>query len=192
MDFIEIFGVIFGFICVILTVRQNIWCWPTGLVNVVLFMIMFYHTRLYADMGLQAVYIVLSIYGWYQWLYGGPEKSKLSISHVRAKLIFLLTLIGISGTLLMGWSLSNYTNADLPYWDSTTTVMSLIAQWMLARKILENWLVWISADVLFVGIYLHKKLYLTSLLYVIFLILATSGYIVWKRTLARQPNSKQV
>ncbi|MBC8394693.1 MAG: nicotinamide mononucleotide transporter [Deltaproteobacteria bacterium] len=186
MDLIETIGVAFGLVCVVLTVRQNIWCWPTGLVNVTLFMIMFYKARLYADMGLQAVYIVLSIYGWYQWLHGGPEKGELPVSQIGLKLFVNLMLIGISGTLLMGWALANYTNADLPYWDSTTTVMSLIAQWMLAKKILENWLVWISADVLFIGIYFYKELYLTGLLYVIFLILATSGFILWKKSFVKQ------
>jgi len=186
MSLIEIFGVVFGLICVWLTVRQNIWCWPTGLVNVILFMIMFYHARLYADMGLQAVYIALSLYGWHQWLYGGPKKSKLPITRTGRKLWICLIIIGVNSTLLMGWSLSSYTNADLPYWDSTTTVMSLIAQWMLAKKILDNWLIWISADVLFVGIYFYKQLYLTGLLYVIFLILATSGYLLWRKDFIKQ------
>lgn len=150
---------------------------------------MFYHAKLYADMGLQAVYIFLSIYGWYQWLHGGANQGKLSISRVAWKLGLVLFLIGVSGTALMGWSLSNYTDADLPYWDSATTVMSLIAQWMLAKKILENWLVWVSADVLFIGIYYYKELYMTCGLYVTFLTLACSGFFIWRKTLKTRPNS---
>ncbi len=190
MNYIELFGVIFGFGCVLLTVRQNIWCWPIGIVNVILFLIMFYHARLYADMGLQAIYIGLSIYGWYKWLHGGPDQSKLQVSHVTRNLALLLSLIGVSATAAMGWSLAAYTNADLPYWDSATTVMSLIAQWLLAKKILENWLVWVSADILFIGIYFYKKLYMTSGLYVVFLILASSGYFLWKKTLKTGPHTE--
>jgi len=170
-------------ICVILTIRQNIWCWPFGIVNVSLFLVMFFQTRLYADMGLQAVYIALQIYGWYLWLHGGPERGELRVSRVTAGLILFLAALGIAATLLMGWSLSRYTDADLPYWDSTTTAMSLIAQWMLAKKILENWLVWIGADVLFLGIYYYKELYLTCALYGLFLILAVLGLLAWRKTL---------
>ncbi|MFC1859833.1 nicotinamide riboside transporter PnuC [Thermodesulfobacteriota bacterium] len=187
MDPVELFGVIFGFICVVLTIRQNIWCWPIGIVNVSLFLVMFYKVRLYADMGLQGVYIGLSVYGWYQWLHGGPGQSELSVSRIERGSALVLFLIGVTGTVVMGWGLSTYTNADLPYWDSSTTVMSLIAQWMLAKKILENWLVWISADILFIGIYYYKHLYLTCLLYFLFLVLATSGFFVWRRTLKIQP-----
>lgn len=144
---------------------------------------MFFQARLYADMGLQAVYIVLQIYGWYLWLHGGPDRGELRVSRVTAGLILFLATLGIAATLLMGWSLSIYTDADLPYWDSTTTVMSLIAQWMLAKKILENWLVWIGADVLFLGIYYYKELYLTCALYGLFLILAVLGLLAWRKTL---------
>ena len=187
MNFVEIFGVIFGFICVWLTIRENIWCWPVGIVNVSLFLVMFYQAKLYADMGLQAVYIVLSIYGWYQWLHGGVDAGKLPVSRTgRGLLLGLLTLTA-AGTLLMGWSLDRWTDADIPYWDSLTTVMSLVAQFLLARKIIENWLFWIGADILFIGIYLYKGLYLTSLLYCLFLGLAITGFMTWKKTMEKEP-----
>jgi len=181
---IEFAGVLTGFVCVWLVIRQNIWCWPVGIVNVALFLVMFYHARLYADMGLQAVYIVLQIYGWYEWLHGGPRKSPLAVSRIARRPAVLLGGVGVAATAAMGWGLSTYTDADLPYWDSLTTVLSLIAQYLLARKILENWLVWIGADVLFVGVYTVKQLYMTAVLYGVFLVMATLGFFRWRRDMA--------
>jgi nicotinamide mononucleotide transporter len=180
---VEFGGVLTGFVCVWLTIRQHIWCWPVGILNVVLFLVLFYHTRLYADMGLQVVYIFLQIYGWHQWLRGGPQRSTLAVSRIGRALALALACLGTAATVAMGWGLATYTDADLPYWDSLTTVMSLIAQYLLARKVLENWLVWISADVLFIGIYTAKQLYLTAALYAVFLVMATAGFLRWRKDL---------
>ncbi|MFQ5570263.1 MAG: nicotinamide riboside transporter PnuC [Rhodothermales bacterium] len=183
IDYVEAAAVVTGFFCVLLYVRQNIWSWPTGLVSAALFIIVFFHARLYADMGLQGVYVVLSAYGWYQWLYGGPEHGALKVSRLTRPVALVLGSIVVVGTTGMAWSLATYTDADLPFWDSLTTVMSLVAQWMIAKKILENWLVWITADVLYIGIFLYKGLYLTSGLYVLFLILATTGFFAWRTSM---------
>lgn len=186
MSYLELIGVVFGLIYVLLNIRQNIWCWPAGLVNVSLFLILFYQTRLYAEVGLQAVYIVLSIYGWYYWLRGGNDHTEAPVSRLPLKTSVVLLLIGVVATVGMGWSLSRYTDADLAYWDSTTTVMSLIGQWMTAKKILENWIVWIVVDVLYVGIYFYKELYLTTGLFALYLVLAVLGYRTWKRSMHPQ------
>ena len=182
MNHYEIFGVVFGLVCVWLTVRQNVWCWPFGLISVCFYLIVFYQTKLYADMGLQGVYIILQFYGWYQWLYGGRDRGELAVSRSPVRLNVLLIAIAFAGTATMGYLLATRTDAALPYWDSATTVMSLIAQWMMAKKLLECWLVWITVDVVSVGIYLNKELYLTTILYATFLMLATLGYQEWKKS----------
>ena len=184
LNYVEFFGVIFGLICVWLTVRRNIWCWPTGLVNAALFVILFFQARLYADMALNVYFFVMSLYGWYAWLYGGPAKDELPISRTGRDLALILFALGVVSVLAMGFFLSSFTKADLPFWDSTTTTLSLIAQFMLARKLLENWLVWIVNDVLCIGIYFYKELYFLTGLYFVFLVLATAGYISWRRTAA--------
>ncbi len=189
IQWVEIFGVIFGFFCVVLTVKQNIWCWPVGIVNIILFFILFLEIRLYADVGLHVVYFVLSIYGWYNWLHGGEKKDTLPISRIPHRLAVIYIVSGAAAVLCMGYVLSTYTDADLPYWDSTTTVMCLFAQWMLAKKYLESWVVWVSVDVLYVGIYYYKQVYFTSILYAMFLILATTGYIEWKNKKALEENT---
>ena len=185
MNFIEIAATVFGLICVWLTIRQNIWCWPTGLVQVLLYIAVFFHARLYSDMGLHVIYVFLQIYGWHHWLRGGKEHSKLKVSRIAARPTILWAVVAVFGTAGLGFVMSTFTDADLPYWDAATTVLSLIAQWLMARKILESWLVWITVDVLCVGVYFVKGLYTTTGLYAVFLVLAVMGLIAWKKTLCK-------
>ena len=170
-------------VSVYLSVRQNIWSWPTAIVNVTLYVIVFYEARLYADMGLQVVYIALSLYGWYQWLYGGANRSELPVSRVPGRTSVILAAIGVATTALLGTVLRGHTNAALPFLDSATTSTSLVAQWMMTRKLLENWMVWIAVDVVYVGMFIYKSLYVTAVLYAIFLGLAVAGHRQWKRSL---------
>lgn len=182
-SYIEGVAAFTGFLCVVLYIRQNIWSWPVGIVSAALYILVFFHAKLYADTGLQVVYVFISIYGWYQWIYGGPDHSALKVSRVTQPMIMVMLAIIVVGTSLMAYGLTTYTDAALPFWDSLTTVMSLVAQWMLAKKILENWLVWIVADVLYVGIFLYKELYMTAGLYAFFLILATMGFLTWRKSM---------
>jgi len=177
---LEIFAAAAGAWSVWLSVRQNILSWPTGIVNVVLYTIVFYEAKLYADMGLQVIYAVLSIYGWYQWLYGGEGHTTLHVSRTRRSLAVSLALIAATGAVLLGSLLHRTTDAALPYMDSALTSASLVAQWMMTKKLLENWAVWISVDVLYVGMFIYKGLYVTAVLYAVFLGLAIKGWIDWR------------
>jgi nicotinamide mononucleotide transporter len=181
---LELAAAITGAISVWLSVRQNIWSWPTAIVNVVLYAIVFYQTKLYADMGLQVVYAVLSLYGWYEWLYGGEGRTELRVTRTGRRLGTLLTLIAAAGSAALGVLLHRTTDAALPFMDSFLSSTSLVAQWMMTRKLLENWLVWIGVDVLYVGMFVFKGLYLTAGLYAVFLALAVKGYLDWRRSMA--------
>lgn len=161
MIWIEAIAVIFGLLCVWLTIRQNIWCWPTGLIQVLLYIIIFYNALLYSDMLLHVVYVAMQIYGWYHWLYGGKEKTELKVSVLPVTIFLIWIVAGILSTFAWGYLMGNYTNAAVPYADSITTIMSLIAQWLMARKRLESWFFWIAVDVVAIGVYLYKGLYLT-------------------------------
>ena len=185
----EILAVIFGIISVYLSTREHIWSWPTALVNVALYFIVFLEAKLYADMGLQVIYFALSLYGWYEWLYGGENRTELHVSRVTRSLGLRLLLIGLASAALLGTILARFTDASLPYLDSATTSTSLVAQWMMTRKILENWAVWVVVDVVYVGMFIFKKLYLTAGLYAVFLVLAVMGFIQWKRSLAEREHS---
>ena len=180
MSPLEIFAAAVGAWSVWLSVRQNVISWPTGIVNVVLYTIVFYEAKLYADMGLQVIYAVLSIYGWYQWLYGGEGHTTLHVTRTRRSLAVSLALIAATGAVLLGFLLHRTTDAALPFMDSALTSASLVAQWMMTKKLLENWAVWISVDVLYVGMFIYKGLYVTAVLYAVFLCLAVKGWIDWR------------
>lgn len=183
-DPLEIAAALFGVISVTLFVRQNVWAWPTGVVNVGLYTLVFYRAKLYADMGLQVVYVVVSLYGWYQWLHPGQGREELPVTRVSPREGILLGLATGAGGWFMAHTLATHTDAALPYWDSATVAMSLCAQWLLTRKKIENWALWIVADVVMVGIYLAKALVLTAGLYVVFTVLAVLGLRSWARSLA--------
>ncbi len=183
MSPLELFAAMTGAVSVWLSVRQNIWSWPTAIVNVVLYTVVFYEAKLYADMGLQVIYAVLSVYGWYQWLYGGVGHTTLRVSRTSPRLGALLTVIAAGSSALLGVFLHRATDAALPFMDSFLSSTSLVAQWMMTKKLLENWLVWIGVDVLYVGMFIYKGLYLTAGLYAVFLALAVTGYLDWRRSM---------
>ena len=183
MNSIEIVAAAFGVVSVFLSVRQNIWSWPTAIVNVGLYIFVFYGSKLYADTGLQVVYVVLNAYGWYHWLYGGKNRTELPVTRTSARLWLLLVALGAAGTAVLGTFLTQKTDAALPYVDSLTTSTSLVAQWMMTRKLLENWLIWVAVDVVYIGMYIYKSLYVTAVLYFIFLVLSAMGFVQWRRSL---------
>ncbi len=182
---IEVLGFITGVTGVWLTVRQNILCFPIGIINVSLYAIMFSSEgiRLYADSLLQCIYLFLLIYGWIHW-----KKSRKSfIIPARAIDSFSTNMIIISFIAFATLSLflQRFTDASLPWLDSALTILSLVAQWMVAKKIITNWLIWIIVNIVYIPLYFYKGLPLTSALYLIFLILAIKGYFEWKKELLK-------
>jgi len=186
---LEHVAVAFGLANVYLTVRQNIWCWPVGVVMVSLYIYIFFGAKLYSDAGLNIFFLVMQFYGWYQWTRGGVRHSR-SLTPVtrlgpkgRA-----WTIAGVAaGTALLGTTMGRLTDASLPYPDAFTTMLSIIAQFLLTRKIIDNWILWITADVVYIWMYSYKALYWTSGLYVVFLILCILGYREWRKESFTQP-----
>jgi len=185
MNSYEAVAVAFGILSVWLLARQRVWGWPVGLVNVVLFIVVFREARLYAAMGLQVVYVVLLLYGWYAWLRGGSGHETLPVRRTPRRAIVPMAIGGVAGAFALGTFLYRQTDASLPFLDATLTSFSLVAQGMQTRKWIENWLVWLAVDVAYVGMYLSKQLFLTSGLYAVFLGLAVMGWVEWRRTLAK-------
>jgi nicotinamide mononucleotide transporter len=179
---VEAAAVLLTLASVIFQIYQNIWGWPTTIAGVALYAVLFYHERLYADMCLQAIYITLAIYGWYQWLHGGEAKSERKVSNAPVRVMAIAFAIGAVSSVILGFTFRYATNAALPFLDSTLTSYSLVAQWMLTRKYLENWIVWIVVDVVYVGMFIFKHLYMTAGLYVVFIASCTWGYIQWKKS----------
>ena len=183
-DPLQIAGVLLSILAVWLTTRENPWCWPVGFVSLAPFVVVFYQARLYADMGLQVVYMLVCLYGWQQWLHGGPGNGTLPVSRTPLRAASRLAALGLAGAALLGLTLYRHTDASLPFWDSSTTSFSLVAQWMQARKWIENWVLWIVVDVVYVGIYGYKRLFPTAGLYAVFVGLAVLGLVEWRRSLA--------
>ena len=184
MNLIEIIAVIFGLLAVWLTVRRNIWCWPAGLVQVVLYVWIFYQVKLYSDLILHVIYIGVQIYGWHHWLYGGKDRTELPVTRMTIKTNAMWSAVALTGTAAWGYLMASTTDASVPYGDAFTTATSLVAMWLQAQKKLESWLFWIAVDVIAIGIYWYKELLLTSGLYAVFLILCLIGYASWKKELA--------
>lgn len=181
LDWYEIFGFVTGVLCVTLLIRQNIWNWPVAIGNAVFYIIVFYNARLYADVVLQFFFIGINTYGWIAWLRRGPQGETLHVNSMD-KAVWLWSLLAIAaGTTSLGAWLHYNTDAALPYADAFGTATSLTAQFLMARKKWENWILWIAINIWYIGLYFVRDLYLTQVLYVIYLGLAIAGLIEWRR-----------
>lgn len=186
MLYIEAAAVVFGLLAVWLTVRQNIWCWPAGLVQVSLYVVIFMSVKLYSDLILHVIYIFLQVYGWYSWKYGGRDHSALPVTSLSPRAVAGWSAIALGGTVAWGSLMGSLTDAAVPYGDAFTTAASLIAMWLQARKRLESWMFWIAVDVVAIGIYWFKALYLTTGLYAVFLVLSIIGWREWRDSLRKR------
>jgi len=169
------------------SIRQNILTWPTGLLTSLLYVFVFFQSKFYADMGLNVYYVGISLYGWYYWLRGGKRNSKaeLPIQKAGLKKIFYLIPITIIIYGVILFVLLNYTDSPIPYMDSMTTALSIVATWMLARKIIEHWIIWIFVDLFSTGLYIYKGLWPTTILFLVYTVMAIIGFIQWRKKLAR-------
>jgi nicotinamide mononucleotide transporter len=185
MQWIEWIAAIAGAVSVYLSAREKILSWPTAIVNVSLYIFVFYESGLYSDMGLQVVYLALSIYGWHSWLRGGEQRSGLHVSRATPRVWLASAAVAVIFWIALGRYTSTLAGVALPYLDAGLTTLSLVAQWMMTRKILENWILWIVADIVYVPMYISKGLYVTAGLYAVFLVLAILGLVEWRRSFAR-------
>ncbi len=190
----EALGFATGGTCVWLCVREHIWNWPLGLANNVVFFVLFWQSRLFADMGLQVVYFAFGVYGWWNWLYGGQRHGALAVSRTSASEWVALALLAPLATWGL-WAVLVEVHGASPFWDAATTALSLVAQYLLCRKRLENWIVWIAVDAIYVPLYLSRNLHLTALLYAVFLVMCIVGLRAWlpgRRTLQRASEAAAV
>lgn len=185
MSPLEIAAVVFTLANVWLAVKQNIWTWPTGIASVILYGIVFYHSRIYSNAALQIVYLALSIHGWYEWLHGGADHGELHVRKTTVRQWAGCIGAAIVLTAVIFWMLRWANHATFPFWDALTTALSLVGQWMMNEKLLENWLVWLLVDIIYVPMFAFGHLVATAVLYGVFCVLAIRGYIEWKQSLAR-------
>ena len=182
----ELLGSLTGALCVWLLVKENIWNWPIGIANNVFYVFIFFRAGLFADMGLQFVYISIALYGWWNWLYGGKNHSELDIRYASLVGLAGYATMVLASTAILYWLLRRFTPSTVPFADGLTTALFLTAQFMMSRKVVENWWFWIVGDVLVIGLYIYKHLYFTTALYMLFLGLCIAGLVEWRRTAAQQ------
>jgi nicotinamide mononucleotide transporter len=179
---LELISFILSIVTVALNIRQLHWAWLFSILSSGLYAVVFLDARLYGDMGLQFVFILTSIWGWHLWLWGDSDRNSLKVSRLTKKSAMNSMLAWLIGFVLLAWFLKTYTDTDVPNADGFLTAGSLLGQVLLSRKKIENWLVWIIVDVLYIGLYLYKGLMLTAALYAVFVIMAVIGWRAWSKS----------
>lgn len=179
---LELASFVLSVITVWLNIRQNHWAWLFSIISSAAYGLVFFGSRLYGDMGLQLVFISVSVWGWYQWLHGDEGHGELAVSALDGRGRWWAAAGWIAGFAVLASFLKHYTDTDVPVSDGFLTAGSLVGQVLLSRKKIENWHVWIIVDVLYVGLYLHKHLILTAILYAVFVAMALAGLQAWKKT----------
>ncbi|MBN2664594.1 MAG: nicotinamide mononucleotide transporter [Bacteroidales bacterium] len=186
-NWLEIFGAATGLLYIYFSIKQNILLWITGLISCSVYIIVFFNSQFYADMALQLYYVVISIYGWFYWS-DTKSKSKevLKVSKTPQREILILSILSVFIFFIIGFFLDKLTDSTIPFGDSLTTTLGIIATWMLAKKYIEQWLIWIIADFIAAGLYFYKELYPTTILYIIFAVMAFIGYFQWKKSITNE------
>jgi nicotinamide mononucleotide transporter len=185
---IELLGAILGLLYIFFSIRQHILTWATGLFTTLLYVIVFLRAGFYADMGLQVYYVIISIYGWYYWLKGEkretePGMEQVPVTRTPGKVWLKAGIVTIFIYLLLLFVLIRFTDSTVPFMDSLTTALSITATWMLAKKYIEHWLVWVFVDILSAGLYVYKGLWPTVILFLVYTFMAVAGYHEWKKDL---------
>ena len=186
MQFVEILGTVAGLLYLWLEYRASIYLWVASIVMPALYLVVYYDAGLYADMGINIYYLLIALYGWAAWRYGfslrrGSQGRELPISHTPAGL--WLPLAGLTALLfvLLAQVLIHFTDSTVPWADAFTTALSVVGMWMLARKYVEQWWVWLVVDVASVALYVYKDLHFTAALYALYAVVAIFGYRKWKQ-----------
>lgn len=183
IPYIEWWAAGFGIAATLGYSRQSMWCWPLGMVTVILYFFVLFDAKLYVDMSSQLIIFGLQVYGWWQWLYGGEKHIGRKVSRISLALALRIAIfLGVS-TVVIGYYLANYSDGQLVYWDAFATISVLIGQWMIARKFIECWVWFMLINIIHIAIYLHIGLYVTAMLWAIYFSLAIYGQVLWYREL---------
>ncbi|MEQ9307230.1 MAG: nicotinamide riboside transporter PnuC [Marinoscillum sp.] len=183
---LEAVAVVFGLLSVWYSKQENILVYPTGIVSVLIYVYLTFAYKLYADMGINAYYFVMSVYGWYNWTNTKGNKSQIPVSwNSRKENLTSIAFFTIS-FLLIRWILLDFTDSDVPNWDAVTTSFALVGMWLMAKKKIENWIAWIITDIISVPLYFYKGLPFTAFQYLVFTGLAIWGYFAWRKSFSEK------
>lgn len=182
----EAFAVALAVAYLVLAIRQNIWCWAAAAVSTLIYLFIMYGAQLYMESALQVFYLAMAAYGWFQWRKHADSSKDLKVSTWPIKNHLLAIAVVLLLVFSSGYLLTTYSNAALPYLDSLTTWGAVVATWMVARKILENWLYWFVIDLVSVGLYTSRGLYLTAVLFTAYLVMIVIGYKSWRASMTEE------
>ena len=190
-EFVEILGVIIGFIYLWLEYKASIYLWLTSIIMPAIDLFVYFDAGLYADVAINIYYLIIGVYGWMSWRYGisrknGTEKYDLKISHTSRRQWLRLLIAYIVIHFAISFALINFTDTDVPWFNGLTSALSIIGMWMLAKKLIEQWFVWFVVDILSAVLYFYKGLEPTALLYSVYAIVAILGYKKWNKLLQKQ------
>jgi nicotinamide mononucleotide transporter len=191
MSPLEIAAVLTSVIGIWLSTRRKLSSWPVILVSCVLYALVFQREKLYSDMLLQFVYMAFAIYGWWHWWRGVKEEGTVRVERLSGQGLAAGVVVGAAGSFLLGFLMAHYTDATLPHIDAALTSFSLVAQWWSTRKHIANWWLWIVVDALEIGVFLYKRLYLTSVLFAFLIFLAVLGLRAWNKAIREQESGGQ-
>lgn len=185
---LEVIGTIVGLVYLWLEYKASIYLWIASIIMPAIYIVVYYDAGLYADFGINIYYLGAAVYGWLVWRFGNKSKAQkeLPITQMTMKSWLKVSMVYIVAQLLIAWILIEYTDSNVPWWDAFTTALSVVGMWMLARKYLEQWWVWIVVDVVCVGLYIYKELFFTAGLYAFYAIIAIFGWLNWKRLMNYQ------
>lgn len=178
-SWLELVAVIFAIAYLVLAVRENILCWYAAFISTSIFLVIFWQVKLYMESGLQVYYLAMAIYGWYQWTRGGTKHTGIAITSWSTKTHVSVLALVIAATIISGLLLQTYSDARLPYLDSFTTWASVVTTYMVAKKVLENWLYWLVIDSVAIYLYLDRGLYFTALLFLAYIVIVIFGFYMW-------------
>ncbi len=191
---IEIIGAAIGLIYLYLEYKANMWLWPVGIVMSIFYVVIFFHSKFYADAAIYLYYIGANTYGLFQWkrsrvqtLEENGTTAEMPVTHVPTKRILPLAIVTFALWMFLYWILKNVTDSPIPLGDAFTTSVSIVATWMLAQKYLEQWLLWIVVNVVSTILYFWKGLYPTGVLFIVYVIVAVLGYLRWRKDMTNNP-----
>lgn len=189
---IEIIGTLVGIIYLWLEYRASIYLWMASIIMPAIYLYVYYNAGLYADFGINIYYLLIALYGWAAWRYGfhlfgskKKEEKELAITHTPKRVWGKLALTYIAAQCAITYILVNYTDSTVPWWDSFTTALSIVGMWMLARKYIEQWWVWLVVDAVSAWLYIYKGLYFTAVLYAVYAIISIFGYFKWRKLMQK-------
>ncbi len=183
-SWLEAAAVVFGILSVWFARKENIWVYPTGIINVLIYVYLCFFAGLYADMAINAFYFVMSVFGWYNWTRRDEKQNQVPISQLNLMQWVVYLFIAAVSFGIIFFILSRYTNSTVPIFDAFTTSLFIVGMWLMAIKKIENWIFWIVGDFLVIPLFASKGLVFNSVQYVVFLVLAVMGYVEWRRRLA--------